>query len=125
MSRDNHAGVNTILPALSSILNPATPPRTTSPYSIGALNCECFGPQNGTYSQRVPFDSSQVASAPQVPAAAKLTSSLQMSGVRYTGVRWSSPPSALVSRSHNRHSLLDWTVYSLPLKPKTGPVTVM
>ncbi len=34
-------------PCVSSILNAAAAPRTTSPYSSGALNSECFGPQNG------------------------------------------------------------------------------
>ena len=48
MSRDSQTGVSTTLPAgFSSSLNAATAPRVTSPYSIGALNCECFGPQNG------------------------------------------------------------------------------
>ena len=42
----------------------------------------CFGPQNGVSTQRVPLASSQVASEPQMPAEAKLTISLQISGVR-------------------------------------------
>ena len=62
---------------------------------------------------------------PTDPAPAKCTSSLQTSGVWCTGVRWSSPPSALVSSSQMRHSLLDCAVYSRPLYSKIGPVTFM
>ena len=50
--------------------------------SMGALNFECLAPQMGVRTQRVPFASSQLASEPQMPAEAKLTSSLQMSGLR-------------------------------------------
>ena len=73
----------------------------------------------------MPSLSSKVASAPQGPADANCTSSLQTRGVSSTGVRWSSPPRALVSSSQIRHSLLDCTVYSRPLYSKTGPVTFM
>ena len=57
-------------------------PSFTVPYSIGALNCECFGPQIGVSTQRVPLESSQLASDPQIPAEAKFTSSLQSRGLR-------------------------------------------
>src|SRR5262249_21797291 len=87
MLRESQAGVSWGFPPFSSILNAATAPCTTGPCSIGAVNCECFGPQNGTRIHRVPFDSSHVASAPQTPAPANCTSSLQMSGVLYSGVR--------------------------------------
>ena len=73
----------------------------------------------------MPSLSSQVARAPQGPAEANCTSSLQTSGVWSTGVRWSSPPRALVSSSQIRHSLLDCAMYSRPLYSKTGPVTFM
>src|SRR5215813_15401911 len=106
MLRESQACVSCGFPSFSSILNAATAPCATGPCSIGAVNCECFGPQNGTRTHRVPLDSSHVASAPQTPAPANCTSSLQMRGVRYSGVLWSSPPSALVSSSHTRHSLL-------------------
>ena len=56
--------------ARCSILNAAIAPCTTSPCSIGALNFECFGPQNGMSTQRVPSVSSQVESAPQIPPSA-------------------------------------------------------
>ncbi len=82
MSRDSHAGASRTVPPASSSLNAAIAPCTTCPCSIGALNSECFGPQNGISTQRVPLDSSQVASAPQTPAPANCTSSLQTSGVR-------------------------------------------
>ena len=55
-------------------------PYFTLPFSMGALNAECFGPQIGVSTQRVPLASSQLAIDPQMPADAKLTSSLQMSG---------------------------------------------
>src|SRR5438067_11455425 len=87
MSREIHAATNVGLPPLSSSLNAAIAPSLTTPFSIGALNFECFAPQNGVNTQRVPFASSQLASDPQIPADAKLTSSLQMSGVRCSGVR--------------------------------------
>ena len=82
MSREIQAGVNCGLPFFSSTLNATMAPSFTAPYSMGALNCECFGPQMGVSTQRVPFESSQLASEPQMPAEAKLTSSLQSSGLR-------------------------------------------
>src|SRR5262249_57181245 len=97
MSRESQAGVNCHLPFFSSTLNAAMAPYFTGPHSTGALKAECFGPQNGVSAQRVPFESSQLAIEPQMPAEAKLTSSLQISGVRYKGVRWSSPPMDSVS----------------------------
>ena len=57
-------------------------PSFTGPFSMGALNWECFLPQIGVSTQRVPLESSQLASEPQMPAEAKLTSSLQSSGLR-------------------------------------------
>src|SRR5215475_15789546 len=92
MSRESQAGARFHLPFFSSTLKAAIAPFLTGPYSSGALNFECFGPQNGVSAQRAPFESSQVAIEPQMPAEAKFTSSLQMSGVRNKGVRWSSPP---------------------------------
>src|SRR5947199_6687948 len=47
MSRESHAGVSWTLPSFSSTLKAATAPCTTWPCSSGALNFECFGPQNG------------------------------------------------------------------------------
>ena len=64
-----------------------TAPFFTNPFSIGALYFECFGPQNGVSTQRCPFVSSQLVSEPQIPASAKSTVSLQISGVRSSGVR--------------------------------------
>src|SRR5436309_11066032 len=87
MSREIQAGVNCSLLSFSSTLNAAMAPYFTSPYSTGALKAECFGPQNDVSTQRVPFESSQLAIEPQMPADAKLTSSLQSSGLRYKGVR--------------------------------------
>src|SRR5260221_11661968 len=113
MSREIQTGVNCTLPSFVSILNAAMAPFLTSPYSTGALNLGCFGPQNGVNTQRVLLASSQLASDPQIPASAKSTISLQISGVRYTGVRWSSPPSDSVSINYMRHSLLASTMYSL------------
>src|ERR671924_781575 len=81
MSREIHAGARFHLPFFSSTLKAAIAPYLTGPYSMGALNFECFGPQNGVSTQRVPlFESSQLAIEPQIPADAKLTSSLQISG---------------------------------------------
>ena len=82
MLRESHAGVSCTLPAFVSTLNAAMAPCTTWPCSIGALNSECFGPQNGISTHRVPSASSHVDSAPHGPADAKCTSSLQTSGVR-------------------------------------------
>src|SRR5215213_407577 len=79
ISRESQAGVSVYLPALSSTLKAAMAPYLIGPFSIGALNLECFGPQNGVSTQRVPFESSQLAIEPQMPAEAKLTSSLQIS----------------------------------------------
>src|ERR671923_813895 len=90
ISREIQAGVSAHFPAFSSTLNAAMAPYLTAPFSIGALNLECFGPQNGVSAQRTPFASSQVAIEPQMPAEAKFTSSLQIKGVRNKGVRWSS-----------------------------------
>jgi hypothetical protein len=87
MLREIHAGVSCRPPFFSSTLNAATAPLTTCPYSSGAENCGCFGPQNGISTQRVPSLSSHVASALQGPAAANWTSSLHTSGVVKTGVR--------------------------------------
>src|SRR5215207_8699029 len=87
MSREIQAGASVNLPAFSSTLKAAIAPYLTGPFSIDALNLECFGPQNGVNTQRVPFASSQLAIEPQIPAEAKLTSSLQISGVRCSGVR--------------------------------------
>src|SRR5919198_6666671 len=92
MSRETQAGVSCHLPPFSSTLKAAMAPYFTLPYSTGALKAECFGPQKGVSTQRVPLASAQLAIEPQMPADAKLTSSLQISGVRYKGVRWSSPP---------------------------------
>ena len=60
MSREIHAGSRKNRPVAGflAILNAATAPLNTSPCSIGALNFGCFGPQNGTSTQRVPFASS-------------------------------------------------------------------
>src|SRR5579885_1458587 len=87
MSRETQAGVSCSLPLLSSTLNAAIAPCSTSPYSSGALNAECFAPQNGVRTQRVPLESCHEAIDPQIPAEAKFTSSLQISGVRKSGVR--------------------------------------
>src|SRR5262245_40834202 len=87
MLRESQAGVSCGFPRFSSILNAATAPCTTGPCSIGAVNCDCLGPQHADRTHRVPLASSQVASAPQTPAPANCTSSLQMSGVLYSGVR--------------------------------------
>src|SRR5262245_43301216 len=87
ISREIQAGVSVYLPALSSTLKATIAPFLTMPFSIGALNLECFGPQKGESTQRVPLASSHVANEPQIPAEAKLTSSLQTSGVRCSGVR--------------------------------------
>src|SRR5262249_47197669 len=97
ISRASQTGARFHLPFFSSTLNAAIAPYLIGPCSIGALNFECFGPQNGVSTQRVPFESSQLAIEPPMPADAKLTSSLQISGVRYKGVRWSSPPIDSVS----------------------------
>src|SRR5947199_175982 len=86
MSREIQAGVRVVLPPLSSTLNATIAPSFTGPCSIGAWNCECFAPQNGVRTQRVPFESSQLASEPQMPADAKFTSSLQSRGLGYSGV---------------------------------------
>src|SRR5262245_7655296 len=94
---ERQAGARFHLPFFSSTLNAAISPYLIGPYSIGALNFECFGPQKGVNTQRVLFESSQLAIEPQMPADAKLTSSLQISGVRCSGVRWSSPPIDSVS----------------------------
>src|SRR5262245_20753849 len=87
ISREIQAGVNMYLPALSSTLKAAIVPNLTGPFSIGAENFECFGSQNGVSAQRAPLASSQVAIDPHMPAEAKLTSSLQISRVRCSGVR--------------------------------------
>src|SRR5215470_4544163 len=105
MSREIHAGDNCSFPPFSSTLNATIAPSFTGPFSMGALNEECLAPQIGVSTQRVPLESSQLASEPQIPALAKLTSSLQISGLRYSGVRWSSPPIDLVSMRYMRHSL--------------------
>src|SRR5256885_2452030 len=97
MSREIQAGVSWRPPSRSSTLNAAMAPSLTSPCSSGALKSECLGPQNGANTQRVPFPSTQLDIAPQMPAEAKLTPSLHKSGVRYNGVRWSSPPMDSVS----------------------------
>src|SRR5215204_1535116 len=97
MSLETQPGVNCQAPFFSSTLNAATAPSFTFPYSSGALKAECCGPQKGVSTQRVPSVSAQLAIEPQMPAEAKLTSSLQISGVRYKGVRWSSPPIDSVS----------------------------
>ena len=68
--------------ALVSTVKAAMAPFFTGPFSIGALNLECFGPQKGVNTQRLPCGSSQLVSEPQMPASAKSTISLQMSGVR-------------------------------------------
>src|SRR5258708_21290942 len=115
MSREIHAGTSVGLPPLSSSLNAAMAPSFTTPFSMGDLNLGCFGPQNGVSTQRVPFASSQLASEPQIPADAKLTSSLQISGLRYMGVRWSSPPIDSVSIRYMRHSLPASAISSFPL----------
>ena len=81
MSREIQMGVSTGFPFLSCSRKAATPPYTTCPCSSSALNCRCFGPQNGVNTQRVPFASSHVARAPQTPIV-KFTSSLHTSGVR-------------------------------------------
>src|SRR4030095_11476584 len=85
ISREIHAGESIHFPDSSSTLKAAIPPYLTVPYSIGALKAECFGPQKGVSAQRVPFESSQLAIEPQMPAEAKFTSSLQIKGVRYKG----------------------------------------
>src|SRR5262245_25356918 len=77
ISREIQAGVSVYLPALSSTLKATTAPFLTAPFSTGAVNLECFGPQKGDNTQRVPLASSQLASEPHTPAEAKLTSSLQ------------------------------------------------
>jgi hypothetical protein len=60
MSREIQAGARVHLPLFSSTLNAAIAPSLTGPFSIGALNFKCFGPQNGVSTQRVPFESSQL-----------------------------------------------------------------
>src|SRR5215470_14574167 len=97
ISCEIQAGASAHLPAFSTTLKAAMAQYLTGPYSIGDLKAECFGPQNGVSAQRAPFASSQVAIEPQIPAEAKFTSSLQMSGVRCKGMRWSSPPMDSVS----------------------------
>src|SRR5262245_6187434 len=97
MSRESQAGTRVHLPFFSSTLKAAIAPYLIGPYSSGALNFECFGPQKGVSTHRAPFESSQEAIEPQTPAEAKLTSSLQIKGVRCSGVRWSSPPIDSVS----------------------------
>src|ERR1700683_581173 len=87
MSREIHAGANSHFPFFSSTLKATMAPYFTAPYSMGALNAECFGPQMGVSTQRTPLESSQLASEPHMPADAKFTSSLQSSGLRYNGVR--------------------------------------
>src|ERR1700677_2527236 len=87
ISREIHAGVNCHLPLFSPTLKATMAPYFTGPYSVGALKAECFGPQIGVSTQRTPLESSQLASEPQMPADAKLTSSLHSSGLRYNGVR--------------------------------------
>ena len=87
MSRETHAGASVGLAASPSTLNAATPPSLAiGVFMIGALYCECTGPQNGASTQRVPFDSSHVESAPQLPMSWKSTSSLQNSVVLWSGV---------------------------------------
>src|SRR5262245_28083277 len=115
MSLESQAGSSANFLPFCTTLNAATAPCITGPCSIGYLNCGCFGPQKGVRTQRVPLESSQLAIDPHTPAAAKLTSSLQRSAVRSRGVRWSSPPKYLVSRSQIRHSLLELTHSSRPL----------
>src|SRR4051794_32590809 len=105
MSREIQAGVNWNLPFFSSTLKAAIAPFFTVPFSIGAENFECLAPQKGVSTQRVPFESSQLAMEPQMPADAKFTSSLQTSGVVNSGWRWSSPPIDAVSIRKTRHSL--------------------
>src|SRR3954452_23443563 len=80
MSREIQAGVSWNFPFFSSTLKAATAPSFTWPFSMGAENFECFGPQNGVSTQRVPFESCQLAIEPQMPAEAKFTSSLQING---------------------------------------------
>src|SRR5262245_20062229 len=87
ISRESQAGARFHLPFFSSTLNAAIAPSLIGPYSRGALNFECFGPQKAVNTQSGPFESSHVAIDPQMPAEAKLTSSLQISGVRCKGVR--------------------------------------
>src|SRR5262249_6487545 len=87
ISRESQTGARVHLPLFSSTLKAAIAPYLIKPCSIGALNFECFGPQNGPSTQRIPFESSQLPIEPQTPADAKLTSSLQISGERYKGVR--------------------------------------
>src|ERR1700722_2804214 len=87
ISREIHAGVNCHFPLFSSTLKATIAPYFTVPYSMGALKAECFAPQMGVSTQRTPLESSQLANEPQIPADAKLTSSLQISGLRYKGVR--------------------------------------
>src|SRR5262245_29995280 len=67
MSRETHAGDRSHFPFFSSTLNAAIAPFLTGPYSIGARNFECFGPQKGVNTQRVPFESSQLAIEPRRP----------------------------------------------------------
>src|SRR5262244_1463320 len=97
ISRESQAGARFHLPFFSSTLKAAMAPYLIGPYSSGALNFECFGPQNGVSAQRAPCKSSQLAIGPGRPADAKLTSSLQIRGVRLKGVGWSSPPVDSVS----------------------------
>src|SRR5580704_17204976 len=87
ISREIHAAANCHFPHSSSNLKATIAPYFTGPYSMGALKAECFGPQMGVSTQRTPLESSQLAREPQMPADAKLTSSLQSSGLRYKGVR--------------------------------------
>src|SRR5215831_11275141 len=115
MSRESQTGSSANFVPFCTTLKAATAPCVTGPCSIGYLYCECFGPQKGVRTQRVPLESSQLAMEPHTPAAAKLTSSLQMSGVRSSGVRWSSPPKYFVSSNQIRHSLLELTNNSRPL----------
>src|SRR4249920_4059751 len=78
MSRETQAGERVGWVASPSTLNAATPPSLAGGvFMVGALYCEWTGPQNGASTQRVPFDSSQVESAPQLPMSWKSTSSLQ------------------------------------------------
>src|SRR5262245_42350576 len=86
MSLDIQAGVNCSLPLFSSTFNATIAPCFTVPFEIGGLNSGCTGPQKGVKTQRVDFESSQLAMLPQIPADAKFTSSLQSRGVRNTGV---------------------------------------
>src|ERR1700727_1105464 len=87
ISREIHAGVSCHFPFFSSTLKATIAPYFTGPFSMGALKAECFGPHIGVSTQRTPLESSQLAREPQMPADAKLTSSLQISGLRNNGVR--------------------------------------